>query len=107
MPDPFYKRVLLKLSGEALAGDQGYGIDPKTIADIQSIVRDLRDQNIGILVTDHNVDQTLKITDRAYVIWDGKVFAHGTPAEIVSNAEVQDRYLGKGYDARGIIGKAA
>ncbi len=100
-------RCLVSQPSLILLDEPFTGIDPKTIADIQSIVRDLRDQNIGILVTDHNVDQTLKITDRAYVIWDGKVFAHGTPAEIVSNAEVQDRYLGKGYDARGIIGKAA
>ncbi len=83
------------------------GIDPKTTADIQDTVRDLRESGIGILITDHNVDQTLKITDRAYVIFAGKVFAHGTPAEIVTNPEVQERYLGKGYDARGVVGRAA
>jgi lipopolysaccharide export system ATP-binding protein len=82
------------------------GIDPKTISDIQGIVRELRDAGIGILLTDHNVDQTLKITDRAYVISDGKVFAHGTPAEIVHNKAVKERYLGRDYDARGLFDAA-
>jgi lipopolysaccharide export system ATP-binding protein len=83
------------------------GIDPKTIADIQDIVRGLRDAGIGILLTDHNVAETLKITDRAYVIWEGKVFAHGTPAEIVRNPEVRKRYLGETYDDRGLFAPAA
>ena len=83
------------------------GIDPKTITDIQGIVRDLRDAGIGILLTDHNVDQTLKITDRAYVIWEGKVFAHGTPSEIVNNPQVRERYLGQTYDSRGLFDQAA
>src|SRR5262249_27175286 len=55
------------------------GIDPKTIADIQGIVRDLRNQGIAILMTDHNVREALKITDRSYPIKDGKVRTHGTP----------------------------
>ncbi len=73
------------------------GIDPKTIADIQEIVLALRDEGIGILLTDHNVDRTLEITNRAYVIRAGKVFAHGTPGEIVNNPEVREYYLGRNY----------
>jgi lipopolysaccharide export system ATP-binding protein len=73
------------------------GIDPKTIADIQDIVRALRDAGIGILLTDHNVAETLRITDRAYVIWQGKVIAHGTPEEIVSDQRVIDVYLGRNF----------
>jgi lipopolysaccharide export system ATP-binding protein len=83
------------------------GIDPKTISDIQEIVLALRDEGIGILLTDHNVDRTLEITNRAYVIRAGKVFAHGSPAEIVNNPEVREYYLGHGYDARNYGGAAA
>ncbi len=73
------------------------GIDPKTIGDIQQIVRDLRARGIGLLITDHNVRETLKITDRSYVITDGEVEAHGTPAEIVRHAGVIQKYLGKSF----------
>src|SRR3989442_12434110 len=59
------------------------GIDPKTIADIQEIVRDLRSQGIGMLLTDHNVREALKITDRSYLIKAGKVRTHGTPQQII------------------------
>lgn len=71
------------------------GIDPKTIADIQQIVRDLCKQGIGILLTDHNVWETLKITERSYLIIDGKVRAHGTPDEIVRDPIAISEYLGK------------
>lgn len=73
------------------------GIDPITITDIQGIVRRLRDTGIGLLITDHNVRETLKITDRSYVITDGTVEAHGTPAEIVRNEVVISRYLGREF----------
>jgi lipopolysaccharide export system ATP-binding protein len=73
------------------------GIDPITITDIQGIVRRLRDDGIGLLITDHNVRETLKITDRSYVIADGTVEAHGTPAEIVRNEVVINRYLGREF----------
>jgi lipopolysaccharide export system ATP-binding protein len=75
------------------------GIDPITITDIQGIVRSLRDSGIGLLLTDHNVREALKITDRSYVITDGVVEAHGTPEEIVRNPVVIDRYLGKEWVA--------
>jgi lipopolysaccharide export system ATP-binding protein len=70
------------------------GIDPKTIADIQQIVLDLRRQGIGILLTDHNVRETLKITDRSYLIKDGQVRTHGTPQQIVHDPIAISEYLG-------------
>jgi lipopolysaccharide export system ATP-binding protein len=73
------------------------GIDPKTIADIQDIVRALRDEGIGILLTDHNVAETLRITDRTYVVLQGKVIAHGPPDEIVRNEQVIQAYLGRNF----------
>jgi lipopolysaccharide export system ATP-binding protein len=73
------------------------GIDPKTIADIQDIVRALRAEGIGILLTDHNVAETLRITDRTYVVWQGKVIAHGSPDEIVHNEQVLQVYLGRNF----------
>src|SRR6516165_6916721 len=77
------------------------GIDPKTIADIQNIVRDLREQGIGILLTDHNVREALKITDRSYLIKDGRVRTHGTPQQIVRDEIAINEYLGKGFNDDG------
>jgi lipopolysaccharide export system ATP-binding protein len=79
------------------------GIDPITISDIQSIVRGLRDRGIGVLLTDHHVRETLKITDRSYVITDGTVEAHGTPDEIIRHPVVIAKYLGQDFvdEARG------
>ncbi|HLJ94500.1 MAG TPA: LPS export ABC transporter ATP-binding protein [Gemmataceae bacterium] len=74
------------------------GIDPKTIADIQNIVRDLRQQGIGILLTDHNVRETLKITDRSYLIKDGQVRTHGTPLHIIHDPIAINEYLGTTFN---------
>ena len=73
------------------------GIDPQTIADIQQIVRDLRNQGIGILLTDHNVREVLKITDRSYLIKDGKVRTHGTPQQIIHDPIAISEYLGTSF----------
>jgi len=73
------------------------GIDPKTITDIQEIVRDLRRQGIGILLTDHNVRETLKITDRSYLIKDGQVRTHGTPRQIIRDPIAIREYLGNSF----------
>lgn len=73
------------------------GIDPKTIADIQQIVLDLKRQGIAILLTDHNVRETLKITDRSYLIKDGTVRTHGTPQQIVHDPVAIAEYLGTGF----------
>jgi lipopolysaccharide export system ATP-binding protein len=80
------------------------GIDPKTIADIQEIVRDLRKQGIGILLTDHNVREALKITDRSYLTKDGKVRTHGTPQEIVKDEIAINEYLGTHFNDWVVVG---
>ena len=77
------------------------GIDPITIADIQKIVRDLRDSGIGLLVTDHNVREALKITDRSYLIKDGTVKVEGTPQELVVHPVAIRDYLGEGFGQDG------
>ena len=70
------------------------GIDPLAVLDIQKIIAHLRDRGIGILITDHNVRETLSITDRAYILRDGSVFRSGTPLELASDPEVRRVYLG-------------
>ncbi|HYV38447.1 MAG TPA: LPS export ABC transporter ATP-binding protein [Gemmataceae bacterium] len=74
------------------------GIDPITIADIRQIVRDLRNTGIGMLLTDHNVREALKITDRSYLIKDGKVRTHGSPHDIVNDPIAINEYLGQGFN---------
>ncbi len=86
----------------ALASDPSYilldepfaGIDPIAIGDIRELVRHLTDRGIGVLITDHNVRETLEMIDRAYIIHDGQVLTEGTPYEIVSNDDVRRVYLG-------------
>ena len=82
------------------------GIDPVTIDDIQSIVRQLRDQDISILITDHRVRETLEITDRSYVIREGRVLCHGTPLEVTSHPEAREHYFGKGISIAEVSGSA-
>ncbi len=73
------------------------GIDPIAVLDIQKIIRFLSSRNIGVLITDHNVRETLGICDRAYIVNEGAVFASGSPTEIVSNEDVREVYLGKDF----------
>ena len=73
------------------------GIDPIAVLDIQKIIRFLTERNIGVLITDHNVRETLGICDHAYIISEGHVLAQGTPAEIVDNADVRRVYLGEHF----------
>ena len=73
------------------------GIDPIAIGDIRELVAHLKDRDIGVLITDHNVRETLEIIDRAAIIHDGRVLIEGTPDEIVSNAEVRRVYLGERF----------
>ena len=73
------------------------GVDPIAVSDIQSIVRNLSDLGIGVLITDHNVRETLAICDRAYVIKDGELFAGGTAKEIASDPNVRKFYLGEDF----------
>lgn len=70
------------------------GVDPIAVSDLQEIIRRLKRQGIGVLLTDHNVRETLSVTDRSYIIDEGKILCHGVPREIVSNPLARSRYLG-------------
>jgi lipopolysaccharide export system ATP-binding protein len=73
------------------------GIDPIAVEDIMTIVKELKHKGIGVLITDHNVHETLSITDRAYILIDGAIYVSGTADEVASNAEVRKRYLGENF----------
>ncbi len=73
------------------------GIDPIAVQDIQTIVRGLKDRGLGVLITDHNVRETLSITDRAYILHEGRIAVSGTPEEIVGDAQARRIYLGEGF----------
>jgi lipopolysaccharide export system ATP-binding protein len=73
------------------------GVDPIAVEDIQSIVADLRSRGIGVLITDHNVHETLAITDRAYLLFEGKILKHGTAEELAADPVVRKRYLGEKF----------
>lgn len=76
------------------------GIDPIAVEDIQAIVAKLKFKNIGILITDHNVTETLSICDRAYLMIEGKVFKHGTAEELAADEQVKKLYLGRNFELR-------
>ncbi len=82
------------------------GIDPVTVTSIQAIVRNLRARGISILITDHQVRETLEITDRSYVIRSGQVLCHGRPEEVLQNPEARKYYFGEGMDLK-VRGQAA
>ncbi|MBB6276460.1 LPS export ABC transporter ATP-binding protein [Porphyromonas circumdentaria] len=73
------------------------GVDPIAVQDIQYIVAHLKERNIGILITDHNVNETLSITDRAYLLFEGKVLFQGVPEELAENEIVREKYLGRDF----------
>ena len=73
------------------------GVDPISVHEIQRIVRHLKERGIGVLITDHNVRETLGICDRAYILADGGVLAQGTPAELLANTDVRRVYLGEAF----------
>ena len=73
------------------------GVDPIAVEDIQHIVWQLKFRNIGILITDHNVHETLNITDRAYLLFEGRILFHGTPEELAANKIVKEKYLGADF----------
>jgi len=112
--DHVHDQIGLSLSGgerrrveiaRALALDLKYilldepfaGVDPISVIDIQKIVTHLKNRGLGVLVTDHNVRETLGICDRAYILNEGVMFAEGTPEQIISNEEVKNVYLGKNF----------
>ena len=76
------------------------GVDPIAVQDIQDIVAHLKERNIGILITDHNVRETLAITDRAYLLYEGNVLHHGTPEEMAADPDVREKYLGRDFELR-------
>lgn len=73
------------------------GVDPIAVEDIQSVVYHLKEKNIGILITDHNAQETLRITDRAYLLFEGKILFHGTSEELAENPTVREKYLGRDF----------
>jgi len=76
------------------------GVDPIAVEDIQQIVAKLKEKNIGILITDHNVHETLKITDRAYLLFEGNILKQGTAEELAADEQVRKVYLGKNFELR-------
>lgn len=76
------------------------GVDPIAVEDIQKIVAQLKDRNIGILITDHNVQETLSITDRAYLLFEGKILKSGTAEELAADETVRKVYLGQNFELR-------
>ncbi len=73
------------------------GVDPIAVEDIQFIIAKLKYKNIGVIITDHNVGETLAITDRAYLLYEGTILQEGTPESLASDADVRTKYLGAGF----------
>jgi lipopolysaccharide export system ATP-binding protein len=90
-------RALVTSPAFMLLDEPFAGIDPIAVGDIQKIVQHLRERGIGILVTDHNVRETLKITDRAYIMNEGRIFRSGSPGELAQDDEVRRVYLGEDF----------
>ena len=76
------------------------GVDPIAVEDIQHIIAKLKKKNIGIIITDHNVHETLAITDRAYLLFEGRILYSGTPEELAANPDARKKYLGSNFDLR-------
>jgi len=76
------------------------GVDPIAVEDIQGIVGQLKKKNIGVLITDHNVQETLSITDRAYLLYEGRILKQGTAEELAGDEEVRAKYLGRNFELR-------
>ncbi|MBB1073546.1 LPS export ABC transporter ATP-binding protein [Rhodoferax sp. 4810] len=88
----------LAVEPKAMLLDEPFaGVDPIAVGDIKTIIRHLRDRAIGVLITDHNVRETLDICDRAYILNGGRVIAEGTPAQLLANAQVRAVYLGEHF----------
>jgi len=73
------------------------GIDPLSIADLQKIISQLRDKGLGVLISDHNVRETLSVCDYAYIVSNGKILAHGTADEVINSEEARKMYLGENF----------
>ncbi|MCD5397476.1 ATP-binding cassette domain-containing protein, partial [candidate division NPL-UPA2 bacterium] len=90
-------RALITSPSFILLDEPFTGIDPIAVSEIQQIIFRLKAQGYGILITDHNVRETLKITDRAYIMYEGKVFFSGTSSELVASKEARKLYLGEDF----------
>lgn len=93
-------RALAKDPKFILLDEPFAGVDPIAVEDIQHIIAKLKTKNIGIIITDHNVHETLAITDRAYLLYDGSILESGTPEQLANNPEVRKRYLGQNFELR-------
>lgn len=93
-------RCLATSPGFILLDEPFAGIDPIAVEDIQQIIRKLKEKNIGILITDHNVHETLTITDRAYLLFEGSILKSGTAQELADDEQVRRVYLGKNFELR-------
>jgi len=90
-------RALIRDPKFILLDEPFAGIDPLAVDDIQDIIRKLRDKGMGVLISDHNVRETLKICDRANLVYEGQIILSGTPQEIVDNPKARSVYLGEGF----------
>ncbi|PYM84246.1 MAG: lipopolysaccharide ABC transporter ATP-binding protein, partial [Candidatus Rokuibacteriota bacterium] len=90
-------RALVTSPSYLLLDEPFTGIDPIAIGDIQEIIARLTERGIGILITDHNVRETLSITDRAYILFDGKILVSGTATELANNPKAREIYLGEKF----------
>ena len=96
-----YQKDKLDIDPKFIMLDEPFaGVDPIAVEDIQQIVWRLKDKNIGILITDHNVQETLSITSRAYLLFEGKILFQGTPEELAENQIVREKYLSNSFVLR-------
>lgn len=90
---------MLSLSPSYVLFDEPFaGIDPITITELKKMINYIKEKDVGIIITDHNVRDTLSITDRAYIISEGRILAHGTPQELINNETVKKTYLGEDFN---------
>ena len=87
-------RALASRPSYSLLDEPFAGIDPLAVRDIQDLVQHLKERGIGVLITDHNVRETLKLIDRAYIVYEGRVLTHGNPSEIINDKDAREFYLG-------------
>ena len=93
-----FLRTILQDSEFILLDEPFAGVDPIAIQELQQMIYKLRDKNIGVLITDHNVRETLSITDRSYLLYDGKILKTGTSNELANDEQVKKLYLGKNFN---------
>ena len=90
-------RALVRRPSILMLDEPFSGVDPLAVNDIQEIVRDLREQGLGIIITDHNVRETLSVVDRAYLVYEGKILREGTSSELVNDSMARELYLGENF----------